>query len=545
MENNKILKTLSEKIDNKAAHKKISTIIMFKSAANTAEKEYIKHLVGSQGIKQEFSIIPGVAVDLTPKQIEEIAALENVSYIDHDGQAHIHLNTARPSFGVDQAVHEFKVTGNRNGYFRRYSREDVVIAVIDTGIDSTHVDLANGKVIGWHDEINGRPAPYDDNGHGTHVSSIAAGAGAGKWKFRGVAFGAALVGVKVLNQNGSGSFSQIIAGIQWCVDNRREFNISIINMSLGGSSFQPLKDAVNNAVHAGIVVCVSAGNEGPGTGTVGSPGDAEEAVTVGAMADLGKNGFYLANFSSRGPTADGRIKPDICGPGVDIMAARANTVDQYIAMSGTSMSCPFVAGVAALMLDADPNLAPQMVKNILLSTAIDWAPLGPDIDYGYGRLEAFRAIKSAKRARCTERKYFPNVLRASGDISRTGQADWYDFEVSRSCTPVAVTMIIPGWAAFTPDLDITVYDVYGNFIAASSGVLRQETIKFNAYCCGRYKLQVNSFSGTGSYHLNISVFGGDLELLEKDVAYRPGGNIQAALGADNAAEMEMMAAKTG
>ena len=544
MENGKVLKTLSKEIAGKADNEKISTIITFKSTANAAEKEYIKNLAGSQSIKHDFSIIPSVAADLTPKQIDEIASLDNVSYIEYDGLVHIHLNTARPSFGVNQAVREFHVTGSRNGYVRRYTRNDVVIAVIDTGIDTTHVDLADGKVIGWFDVVNGRATPYDDEGHGTHVSGIAAGAGIGKWKYRGVAFGAALVGVKVLDATGSGSFSQVIAGVQWCVDNRKSYNIRVINMSIGGPSNQPLKDAINNAVNAGIAVCVSAGNEGPGRGTIGSPGDAEEAITVGAMADLGKNGFYLANFSSRGPTSDGRIKPDICGPGVDIMAARANTVDQYIAFSGTSMSSPFVAGVAALMLDANPYLTPQQVKSILARSAIDWAPMGQDIDYGYGRLEAFRAIKTAKRSGCAERKYLPNVLQASGTISQTNHADWYDFEVSRSCTPVAVTMIIPDWVPSAPDLDITVYDVYGNFIASSSGVLRQETVKFNAACCGRYKLQVYSFSGSGSYHLNISVYGGDLELLERDVAYRPGGNIQSAIGADNTAEMEMMASKS-
>ena len=113
MEGNKIRRALSKEIEGKPEEEKIATIIMFKSSDNSADKEFIKKRIGSNEIKKDFSVIPGVAADLTPKQIEEIAALDNVSYLEHDGEARIHLNTARPSFGVDQAVRAFHVTGNR------------------------------------------------------------------------------------------------------------------------------------------------------------------------------------------------------------------------------------------------------------------------------------------------------------------------------------------------------------------------------------------------------------------------------------------------
>src|SRR5262249_15426385 len=153
-----------------------------------------------------------------------------------------------------------------------------------------------------------------------------------------------------------------------------EFGIEVVNMSLGddhsSSGNDALSRAVNRAAEAGIVVCVAAGNSGPDLYTTGSPAAAAEAITVGSVADPGKGGFFLDRFSSRGPTADGRVKPDLCAPGYQILAARAGTVSGYVRYSGTSMATPFVAGLAALMREANPNLTPADVKDILKQTAV-------------------------------------------------------------------------------------------------------------------------------------------------------------------------------
>lgn len=144
--------------------------------------------------------------------------------------------------------------------------------------------------------------------------------------------------------------------------------------------------AVNNAFAKGILPVVAAGNSGPVRYTVGSSAAAKNALTVGAFADIGERGFHVTDFSSRGPTKDNRIKPDIMATGYQIIAPYTNSENQYIAYSGTSMATPFVAGVAALMLDANESLTPLDLKTKITSTAQDWGPTGQDIDYGYGRL---------------------------------------------------------------------------------------------------------------------------------------------------------------
>lgn len=237
----------------------------------------------------------------------------------------------------------YDVTGDRDNLPYNYTTEDVVIAIVDTGIDAMHMDLNgtnNGgtkKVIGWFDVVYGLSLPYDDNGHGTHVAGIAAGEGDDNPGMKGVAPGAALVGVKVLDQYGSGYISDVITGVNWVVGNKSNYGIRIMSLSLGGSGSSygddALSQAINNAFNQGIVVTVAAGNAGPQKYTIGTPGAAANAITVGAMADpgymmkalpplmssevtppshegvvmagqmaLADNGFYLAPFSSRGPT---------------------------------------------------------------------------------------------------------------------------------------------------------------------------------------------------------------------------------------------------
>ncbi|MBN1579522.1 MAG: S8 family serine peptidase, partial [Anaerolineae bacterium] len=186
-------------------------------------------------------------------------------------------------------------------------------------------------------------------------------------------------------------------GVEWAVDQ----NVDVINLSLGGTSSSDGTDALsmtcNAAVAQGIVVCIAAGNSGPGSRTIGSPGAAADVITVGAT----DRSDGIARFSSRGPTADGRTKPDICFPGTDIVAARAaNTSmgqplgNHYTAASGTSMATPHIAGLAALLLQANPDLTPAQVKTALMDTALNLG-LDPNTQ-GAGRAQAeqaFRAIQ--------------------------------------------------------------------------------------------------------------------------------------------------------
>ncbi|HEY8415803.1 MAG TPA: S8 family serine peptidase [Thermaerobacter sp.] len=245
--------------------------------------------------------------------------------------------------------------------------------------------------------------PYDDDGHGTHVSGIIAGKGVVDPTYIGVAPGAKVLGVKVLDATGSGDLSWILAAMEWVMDHGPEYGVRICNMSLGlaplfdepwGDS-DPLSWTADWMVQmAGILPVIAAGNSGPYPETIAMPGSARFALTVGAAVDPANGGYGVAWFSSRGPTGAGIIKPDVCAPGYGIVAPRANTTG-YVAMSGTSMATPFVSGVAALILQARPELGPEEVKRLIVETAVELGHPGPDREYGAGMVDARRALAAA------------------------------------------------------------------------------------------------------------------------------------------------------
>lgn len=333
-------------------------------------------------IVDRYSIINGMAISIPDDRVDELKAMDNVKYIEKDQKVHALLDKAVPQIGAPEVWNS------------EYTGKGVKVAVIDTGIDASHPDLNGGKVVGWVDYVQGKTSPYDDHGHGTHCASTVAGTGAGSdGKYKGVAPEASLIGVKVLGKDGSGSNTNIIKGIDWAVKN----NADVISMSLGGSQHsQASDDAVNNAIKAGVTVVIAAGNSGPGAKTIACPGDNPNAITVGAS----DRNDQIASFSSRGPTYDGRIKPDVTNMGVGLVAARAKGTsggkplnDYYTAMSGTSMATPMTAGTVALLLQAKPDMTPQQVKDALTKTAKQLGGSVPNNNYGYGRVQANAALE--------------------------------------------------------------------------------------------------------------------------------------------------------
>ncbi|WP_243123774.1 S8 family serine peptidase [Thermaerobacter sp. FW80] len=221
--------------------------------------------------------------------------------------------------------------------------------------------------------------------------------------------------------------------------------IRIGNMSLGAAGCSDgtdsLSTAVNNAVTAGIVMMVAAGNEGPNRCTIGAPGAAASAVTVGAVYDPGERGWVLAEFSSRGPTADGRIKPDVTAPGRNITAAKAGSTRGYVTYSGTSMATPFIAGTAALMLDANYGLTPSQVKSLLTASGNvkDFGPGGKDIDWGAGISIAYNAVKAAGGYSGSFSDGLQHAYWA-GSLSGSGDSDVYSVTVTDASRPLGLTM---------------------------------------------------------------------------------------------------------
>ncbi|RZQ63919.1 S8 family peptidase [Amycolatopsis suaedae] len=270
-----------------------------------------------------------------------------------------------------------------------YTGKGVRIAVLDSGVDQTHPDLAGREVA----ERNFTDAPdsVDRHGHGTHVASIAAGSGP---KYRGVAHEASLLDGKVLGDNGFGQESWIIAGMQWAA----EQGATVVNLSLGGRDTpgtDPMEEAVNRLSREhGTLFVVAAGNTGT-DGSIDSPGSADAALTVGAV----DRADGLAPFSSRGPrTGDGAIKPDITAPGVGIVAAlhSAGTIGKpvepgYTALSGTSMATPHVAGAAALLAQRHPDWTGAWLKSALTGSAKPAPGLSP-FAQGSGRVDLTRPV---------------------------------------------------------------------------------------------------------------------------------------------------------
>lgn len=208
--------------------------------------------------------------------------------------------------------------------------------------------------------VNNDNDPMDGHGHGTHVAGTIASRDAER---RGMAPGATIMAVKVLSDDGSGTEEGVIAGMEWAVLKGAD----VINLSLGGpgsGGYDPLSQAVDNAVKSGVLVVVAAGNSGPDFTTIGSPGDARLALTVGAT----NNQRNLTDWSSRGPTLDGRAKPDVVAPGDEIISSVPR--GQWESMSGTSMATPHVAGVGALLVQAT-RAEPLLIKEGLKKTAID------------------------------------------------------------------------------------------------------------------------------------------------------------------------------
>lgn len=272
--------------------------------------------------------------------------------------------------------------------------QGVDIAVLDTGVDAGHPDLTD-RITASRSFVPTEDVT-DRNGHGTHVASTIAGTGAASdGKERGVAPGADLHIGKVLSDAGQGQDSWVLAGMEWAaVDQRAD----IVSMSLGSDApsdgTDPLSQAVNHlSAETGALFVIAAGNNGAPE-SIGGPGAADSALTVGAV----DSSDTLAPFSSQGPrTGNGGLKPEITAPGVDILAARSRFAPEgegsYQTLSGTSMATPHVAGAAALVLAARPELTGQQLKDLLVSTS-ERTPRYNAFEAGSGRVD----IPSALRA---------------------------------------------------------------------------------------------------------------------------------------------------
>ncbi len=384
--------------------------------------------------KQNIQII--VSCSDYENNFNEVAAMGKVKYrlpmidsyvieVEQDRLDQLQEENALWSYEVDthitaQMNRAAEVIELKWAHDRQIYGDNIGVAVVDTGI-CMHKDFteSGNRILGFYDLIHGRTEPYDDNGHGSHVSGIIGGNGfLSNYKYVGLAPKCNLIGIKVLDQKGDGNISDVLAGLQWIIDNKEKYNIRVVNISVGTTTKENVDEnsllvkGVNAVWDAGIVVVVAAGNNGPGPMSISTPGISRKVITVGSSDDritVELFGNKTMDYSGRGPTASCIKKPDIVAPGSNIISCgtmknyqryRYNLLNNprndysslmYTVKSGTSMATPIVSGAIALLLSKYPKMTTKEVKLKLRESAVD---LGyPWSKQGWGLLNIPRLLQ--------------------------------------------------------------------------------------------------------------------------------------------------------
>jgi serine protease AprX len=388
----------------------LSRVVVQGTAPGTAAAA-VRHAGGH--VTADLPVVDGVAAELTPAAARALAGEPGVRAVTPDVEVRVsglpdglagdggatNPETVKSVYRDEIGATTLAQNGTTGGHVR--------IALVDTGVSDVP-DLA-GRVVDVKDPAGGpdalRPPVHcvdfsgegdcvDRYGHGTFLAGLIAGNGASSGgRFAGVAPGAEIVSLKIAGRNGAADVSKVLAAIQWVVSFRADYDIRVLNLSLGTNSkvpywIDPLNFAVEQAWRAGIAVVVAAGNSGSDAGTIAKPGDDPLVITVGATDDRetpARDDDRLPNFSSRGPTHDGLAKPDVVAPGARLVSIRLTdsyieeqtgggslAATQYAAYrrgSGTSMSTAVVSGTAALLLQRHPSWTPDRLKFALTATA--------------------------------------------------------------------------------------------------------------------------------------------------------------------------------
>ena len=302
-----------------------------------------------------------------------------ISYEDDLEQYTISLVPSDPHYASYQYSLQASTTGIESAWDRTMGSSAVKVCVVDTGQYRAHQDFSGAHWAEWRDFVSGKNAAYDDNGHGTHVTGTIGAVADNSKGIAGIAQ-VSLAGAKVLGRTGSGTNSAVANGISWCAD----IGSHIISLSLGGGFSQAVANAVTYASGKGALVIAAAGNSGPCTDCVSYPAKLPLALAVSCTDASNRQ----CSFSSEGPEVD------VAAPGKDIPSTYPNKspcskreTNCYVLMSGTSMSTPHVAGLAALVKSSNMTFTADDIRAQLTSTARDLGPAGADPDFGVGLIQ--------------------------------------------------------------------------------------------------------------------------------------------------------------
>ncbi|MEV8391753.1 MULTISPECIES: S8 family peptidase [unclassified Streptomyces] len=325
-------------------------------SASAAGRSVVSEYGGT--VKRTYTAaLNGYAAELSPAQAQRLAADPAVDQVFQDREVHaLATQTNPPSWGLDR-IDQAALPLNNSFTYPDSAGEGSTVYVIDTGVRITHQDIA-GRASNGYDAVDNDNTAQDGNGHGTHVAANAAGTA------YGVAKKARIVAVRVLNNAGSGTTAQVVAGIDWVTNNHGPR--SVANVSLGGGANAAIDTAVQNSINSGVTYAIAAGNSGANAQNY-SPARVADAITVGATTSTDARASY-SNFGAR---------VDIFAPGSAITSAWNTSDTATSSISGTSMATPHVAGAAAVYLAGHPTATPAQVAAALVNGATNGVVTNP------------------------------------------------------------------------------------------------------------------------------------------------------------------------
>ena len=392
------------------------------------DSAHVARLVVRHGgaVTSHLDIINGVGAILPVDQVTQLQSEPGITNVMLNDEVRLAFDAAGSTTLVQssKATADYsEVVGANNVWAQGVTGKNITVAVLDTGIKSTLPGLMKdtgntNRVIGWQDFIGPNPSnqPEDPHGHGSHVAGIIANSDKGDDNaWNGIAPDVKLVGVRVLNGEGVGTYESVIQGIQWVIDNKAVYNIKVMNLSIVAPPqspywADPMNQAVMRAWAEGITVVAAAGNSGFEPMTITVPGNTPYIITVGAFTDNYTpedwSDDYITPFSAAGPTLDAFVKPDVIAPGAHMVSSMlsssflamnhpANKVSgNYFTMAGTSQATAVVSGIAALALSHDSNLSPDQMKYRIMYASQLWLDPGTNStlysiwQQGMGRVDA-------------------------------------------------------------------------------------------------------------------------------------------------------------